>query len=80
MSTGPSRSHAVSIPGAVPVIDRNRRSLGVDLKNPDGVETVLRLVDGADALIEGYRPGVTERLGVGPDRASPETRSSCTGG
>jgi alpha-methylacyl-CoA racemase len=54
-------------PGAVPVIDRNRRSLGVDLKHPDGVETVLRLVDGADALIEGYRPGVTERLGVGPD-------------
>ena len=36
-------------PGGVPVIDRNRRSIGVDLKNPEGVETVLRLVEGADA-------------------------------
>jgi alpha-methylacyl-CoA racemase len=54
-------------PGGVPVIDRSRRSVGVDLKNPDGVETVLRLVEQADALIEGFRPGVTERLGVGPD-------------
>jgi alpha-methylacyl-CoA racemase len=46
---------------------RGRRSIGVDLKNPDGVETVLRLVEQADALIEGFRPGVTERLGLGPD-------------
>jgi alpha-methylacyl-CoA racemase len=46
---------------------RGRRSIGVDLKNPDGVELVLRLVEGADALVEGYRPGVTERLGLGPD-------------
>src|SRR5262249_41479610 len=46
---------------------RGRRSIGVDLKNPDGVEAVLRLVEQADALIEGYRPGVTERLGLGPD-------------
>jgi alpha-methylacyl-CoA racemase len=53
--------------GSVPVLDRNRRSIGVDLKHPEGVETVLRLVERADALIEGFRPGVTERLGVGPD-------------
>ena len=46
---------------------RGRRSIGVDLKNPEGVELVLRLVEQADALIEGYRPGVTERLGLGPD-------------
>src|SRR5689334_5038224 len=46
---------------------RGRRSIGADLKNPDGVETVLRLVEQADALIEGFRPGVTERLGLGPD-------------
>jgi alpha-methylacyl-CoA racemase len=39
----------------------------VDLKNPEGVEAVLRLVERADALVEGYRPGVTERLGLGPD-------------
>lgn len=46
---------------------RGRRSIGVDLKNPEGVEVVLRLVEQADALVEGYRPGVTERLGLGPD-------------
>jgi alpha-methylacyl-CoA racemase len=46
---------------------RGRRSIGVDLKKPEGVELVLRLVEQADALFEGYRPGVTERLGLGPD-------------
>jgi len=46
---------------------RGRRDIAVDLKHPDGVETVLRLVEHADALIEGFRPGVTERLGLGPD-------------
>jgi alpha-methylacyl-CoA racemase len=46
---------------------RGRRSIGVDLKNPEGVELILRLVEQADALFEGYRPGVTERLGLGPD-------------
>jgi alpha-methylacyl-CoA racemase len=49
------------------VLNRGRRSVGLDLKNPDGVETLLRLVEGADALIEGFRPGVCERLGFGPD-------------
>ncbi|MBL77629.1 MAG: carnitine dehydratase [Acidimicrobiaceae bacterium] len=46
---------------------RGRRSMGIDLKSPEGVETVLRLVEGADMLFEGFRPGVAERLGVGPD-------------
>jgi alpha-methylacyl-CoA racemase len=46
---------------------RGRRSVGVDLKHPAGRETVLRLVERADALVEGFRPGVAERLGVGPD-------------
>lgn len=46
---------------------RGRRSLGVDLKHPRGVEVVLRLAETADALIEGFRPGVAERLGIGPD-------------
>jgi alpha-methylacyl-CoA racemase len=57
-------------PGAPRPVDpllRNRRSIALDLKNPAAVEAVLRLVDGADALIEGFRPGVAERLGVGPD-------------
>ena len=50
------------------VLARNRRSIAVDLKSPQGVETVLRLVEGADALFEGFRPGVTERLGLGPEQ------------
>ncbi len=49
------------------VLARNRRSIAVDLKNPAGVETVLRLVETADGLFEGFRPGVTERLGLGPE-------------
>ena len=48
-------------------LGRGRRSIGVDLKNPEGVEVVLKLVEQADALIEGFRPGVMERLGVGPE-------------
>ena len=51
----------------VDLLGRGRRSIGVDLKHADGVETVLRLVEQADALVEGFRPGVTERLGIGPD-------------
>jgi alpha-methylacyl-CoA racemase len=49
------------------VLARNRRSVALDLKSPEGVETVLRLVESADALFEGFRPGVTERLGLGPE-------------
>ena len=49
------------------VLARNRRSIAVDLKQPQGVELVLKLVETADALFEGFRPGVTERLGLGPD-------------
>ena len=48
-------------------MNRGRRSIGVDLKSPEGVETILRLVEKADVLIEGFRPGVAERLGIGPD-------------
>lgn len=49
------------------LLARGRRSLGADLKNPAGVEAVLTLVENADVLIEGFRPGVAERLGIGPD-------------
>jgi alpha-methylacyl-CoA racemase len=49
------------------VLNRGRRSVGLDLKQPEGVETLLGLVEEADALIEGFRPGVAERLGLGPD-------------
>jgi alpha-methylacyl-CoA racemase len=51
----------------VDLLARGRRSVAVDLKRPEGVDAVLRLVDRADVLVEGYRPGVAERLGVGPD-------------
>ncbi len=46
---------------------RNRRSVPVDLKDPAGIAFALDLVAGSDVLIEGFRPGVTERLGLGPD-------------
>jgi alpha-methylacyl-CoA racemase len=52
---------------ALDVLNRGRRSVAVDLKHPDGVATVLRLVGQADVLLEGFRPGVMERLGLGPD-------------
>ena len=66
----------VQRPGVVPLLApdgrlnvalRSRTSLALDLKEPLAVEAVLRLAAGADALLEGWRPGVAERLGVGPD-------------
>lgn len=50
-----------------PVLDRGKRSIELDLKDPEDKATLLALVRGADALIEGFRPGVMERLGLGPD-------------
>ncbi len=49
------------------VLTRGRPSVALDLKHPDAVETVLRLCESADVLVEGLRPGTTERLGVGPE-------------
>jgi alpha-methylacyl-CoA racemase len=49
------------------VLNRGRRSVGIDLKHPEGLATLLSLVESADGLIEGFRPGVVERLGFGPD-------------
>jgi alpha-methylacyl-CoA racemase len=46
---------------------RGRKSIGVDLKKPEAVDAVLRLIEKADVLTEGFRPGVMERLGLGPD-------------
>ncbi len=56
----------VSMPPRHDVTARGRRSLAIDLKSAAGREAVLRLVDRADVLIEGFRPGVTEKLGLGP--------------
>jgi alpha-methylacyl-CoA racemase len=49
------------------LLNRGRRSIAVDLKHPESAEVILRLVEEADVLIEGFRPGVTERLGIGPE-------------
>ena len=49
------------------LLARGRRSVGIDLKLPEGVDALLRLVETADGLFEGFRPGVMERLGLGPD-------------
>jgi alpha-methylacyl-CoA racemase len=49
------------------ILTRGRPSVALDLKRPEGVETVLRLVEGADVLVEGMRPGAAERLGLGPE-------------
>ena len=49
------------------VMQRGRKNVAIDLKHADGVEALLQLVEKADAMIEGFRPGVMERLGVGPD-------------
>ena len=49
------------------LLNRGRRSIGINLKDPEGVETVLKLIESSDALIEGFRPGVAERLGIGPE-------------
>ncbi len=48
-------------------VDRGRRSIAIDLKSPAGVALALELIAGSDAVIEGFRPGVMERLGLGPD-------------
>ncbi|HUK00202.1 MAG TPA: CaiB/BaiF CoA-transferase family protein [Stellaceae bacterium] len=59
----------LGLPGAArfSVTQRSRHAIAVDLKRRDGVDLVLRLADTADALIEGFRPGVMERLGLGPE-------------
>ncbi|MBW2232043.1 MAG: CoA transferase [Deltaproteobacteria bacterium] len=49
------------------VLARGRRSVAVDLKHPEGIQTVLSLVERADVILEGFRPGVMERLGLGPE-------------
>ena len=50
------------------VLNRGRKSIALDLKNPRGVETTLRLIEQADVVLEGFRPGVMERLGLGPEK------------
>ncbi len=51
----------------IDILNRSRRVVALDMKKPEAIETALRLIEQADVLIEGFRPGVMERLGVGPD-------------
>ena len=55
-------------PRPIDVDQRGRRSIALNLKSQEGVETLLRLVESADAVYEGFRPGVVERLGIGPEQ------------
>lgn len=57
----------IAIPAKFNCMNRGRPSIGVDLKSRSGVDLVLKLCESADALFEGFRPGVMERLGLGPD-------------
>ncbi|HWA29548.1 MAG TPA: CaiB/BaiF CoA-transferase family protein [Rhizomicrobium sp.] len=54
-------------PSQMEIYLRGRKTVALDLKKPEAVEAALKLIDKADALIEGFRPGVMERLGIGPD-------------
>lgn len=61
---GPS---SITIDRRNDILGRGRKSIRVNMKDPEGIEVVFRLLESAHALIEGFRPGVTERLGIGPD-------------
>jgi alpha-methylacyl-CoA racemase len=61
-----ARANGLTVDARDPLL-RNRKSIAIDLKTPEGVAAVKRIVATADALIEGFRPGVMERLGLGPD-------------
>ena len=60
------------------MVERGRRMVCLDLKSSDGLDTALGLLDQADALFEGFRPGVMERLGLGPDAVLSATRAWST--
>ena len=62
-------------PPELDVLNRGRRSVIIDLKRPEGAETLLRLVERADVLMEGFRPGVAERLGIGPAECAARNRA-----
>ncbi|MDO8777654.1 MAG: CaiB/BaiF CoA-transferase family protein [Burkholderiaceae bacterium] len=68
----PGGSGEAGFPGTpFDVTARGRRSLAINLKKPGAAEVILHLIDKADVLIEGFRPGVMERLGLGPDICLP---------
>ena len=56
------------------LLRRGRKSVSIDLKNIKGIQTVMRLIEGADVLVDPFRPGVTEKLGIGPDECFTSNR------
>jgi alpha-methylacyl-CoA racemase len=58
---------SIAVPSEIDVLSRGKKSVAIDLKKPGGIDTLLGLIDKADIFIDVYRPGVTERLGFGPD-------------
>lgn len=64
---------------ATNLLDRGRRQVAIDLKQAEGRQLVLDLVADTDGFLEGFRPGVAERLGLGPTSACSATRGSSTG-
>jgi len=57
----------VAMPPRTEILNRSRKSVAIDLKQQDGIETILKLCEQADGIYEGFRPGVMEKLGLGPD-------------
>ena len=68
----------IETPVKYDLFNRNKQSVAIDLKSADGVATALRLIEKADILIEGFRPGVMEKLGLGPDAAWPQILAWCS--
>ena len=69
-----STDTGVSFPERFNLMNRSRPAIAVDLKSPAGIEFVLQLCESADALFEGFRPGVMERLGLGPSECMARNR------
>ena len=65
--SGAGPASAATLPAEFTLVNRGKRSVALDLKKPAAVDVVLRLLQDADGLIEGFRPGVMERLGLGPE-------------
>jgi alpha-methylacyl-CoA racemase len=57
----------IAMPTKFSFLNRGRRSVAIDLKKKEGIDALLKMIDGADAIVEGFRPGVMERLGLGPE-------------
>ena len=62
-----SKPNSIALPSELDVNSRGKKSIALDLRNPAGLETLLKMVESADVIFEGNRPGVAEKIGFGPD-------------